>query len=173
MNFDMIASPNVGYFVYDGDDSDGVGAGAGPYGSAQIEKTFTDFFADELGIPTQGTDFSGRSDYGEFIASGIPAGGLFTGAEGMKTAEQAALWGGTAGVAYDPCYHAACDNLGNVDRVALDRNLDAAAWATGLYGYSTEDVNGVPPRKPRALLRNDANRLAATALTAAPLGAAA
>ncbi|MET0866447.1 MAG: M28 family peptidase, partial [Nakamurella sp.] len=143
MNFDMIASPNVGYFVYDGDDSDGTGAGPGPYGSAQIEQTFTDFFTDELGIPTQGTDFSGRSDYGEFIANGIPAGGLFTGAEGLKTAEQVELWGGTAGVAYDPCYHAACDNLGNVDRDALDANLDAAAWATGFYGYSTEDVNGV------------------------------
>ncbi|MBY8854321.1 M28 family peptidase, partial [Saccharothrix sp. MB29] len=43
LNFDMIGSPNAGYFVYDGDDSDGVGAGAGPYGSAQIEKAFVDY----------------------------------------------------------------------------------------------------------------------------------
>ncbi len=173
MNFDMIGSPNAAYFVYDGDDSDAVGAGAGPYGSAQIEKTFTDFFTDRLGIETQGTDFSGRSDYGEFIEVGIPAGGLFTGAEGIKTPEQAALWGGTAGQAYDPCYHAACDNLGNVNRVALDRNLDAAAWATGIYGYSTEDINGVPPRKQRALLRQDLSRMAALSTSQADLGAAA
>ena len=173
LNFDMIGSPNAAYFVYDGDDSDRVGAGAGPYGSAQIEQTFTDFFANELDVPTEGTDFSGRSDYGGFIAVGIPAGGLFTGAEGIKTAAQVPLWGGTAGVAYDKCYHAACDNLGNVDRVALDRNLDAAAWATGVYGYSTEDVNGVPARQQRALLRQEAGRMSALSMTQAPVGAAA
>ncbi len=156
LNFDMVGSPNAAYFVYDGDDSDATGAKAGPYGSAQIEKTFTDFFTDRLGVETEGTDFSGRSDYGEFIARGIPAGGLFTGAEGIKTAAQVAKWGGTAGIAYDPCYHAVCDNLGNVDRVALDRNLDAMAWSVGVYAYSTEDVNGVPPRAQRLKLRSAA-----------------
>jgi Zn-dependent M28 family amino/carboxypeptidase len=150
LNFDMVASPNAGYFVYDGDNSDAVGAGAGPYGSAQIEKTFTDFLASRLGVPTEGTDFDGRSDYGAFIDNGIPAGGLFTGAEGIKSEAQAAKWGGTAGTAYDPCYHQACDDLGNVDRVALDRNLDAMAWAVGVYAYSTAEVNGVPPRAKRA-----------------------
>jgi len=155
LNFDMIGSPNAAYFVYDGDDSDAVGAGAGPYGSAQIEKTFTDFFAQHLQVPTEGTDFSGRSDYGEFIAVGIPAGGLFTGAEGIKTEVQAAKWGGTAGVAYDPCYHAACDTLGNVDRTAFDRNIDAVAWSVGVYALSTEDVNGVQSRQQRAALRGE------------------
>ncbi len=153
LNFDMIGSPNAAYFVYDGDDSDGVGAGAGPYGSAQIEKTFTDFFADRLDVPTEGTDFSGRSDYGEFIAVGIPAGGLFTGAEGVKTADQAAKWGGTAGIAYDPCYHSACDTLGNVDRTAFDRNIDAMAWSVGIYALSTADVNGVDSRTAKAKVR--------------------
>lgn len=152
LNFDMVGSPNAAYFIYDGDNSDGVGAGPGPFGSAQIEKAFADYFAAK-GIPTEGTDFSGRSDYGEFIAQGIPAGGLFTGAEGVKTAAQAAKWGGTAGIAYDPCYHAACDNLGNVDRVALGRNAGAIAFVTASYGVSTEDVNGVPPRAKRAEAR--------------------
>ena len=156
LNFDMVGSPNAAYFVYDGDDSDATGAGAGPYGSKQIEKTFVDFFSDRLGIETEGTDFSGRSDYGEFIAVGIPAGGLFTGAEGIKTAAQAAKWGGTAGIAYDPCYHQACDDLGNVDRVALDRNLDAMAWSVGVYAYSTEEINAVPPRAQRLKMRNQA-----------------
>lgn len=154
LNFDMIGSPNAAYFVYDGDDSDAVGAGAGPYGSAQIEKTFTDFFSQRLGVPTEGTDFSGRSDYGEFIAVGIPAGGLFTGAEGIKTAAQAAKWGGTAGIAYDPCYHQVCDDLGNVDRVAFDRNIDAMAWAVGVYALSTADVNGVDSRTAKATVRS-------------------
>ncbi|MDX8143949.1 M28 family metallopeptidase [Lentzea sp. BCCO 10_0061] len=155
LNFDMVGSPNAAYFIYDGDDSDATGAGPGPYGSAQIEKAFADYFAAK-GVPTEGTDFSGRSDYGEFIAQGIPAGGLFTGAEGVKTAAQAAKWGGTAGIAYDPCYHSKCDNLGNIDRVALGRNAGAIAFVTAAYGVSTEDVNGVPPRAKRAEARKSA-----------------
>ncbi len=145
LNFDMIGSPNAGYFAYDGDNSDGVGAGPGPYGSAQIEKLFVDYMRDGRGVNLEGTDFTGRSDYGEFIAMGIPAGGLDTGAEVIKTPAQAAKWGGTANIAFDPCYHQACDNLGNVDRVALDRNADGVAWALGVYATSTESVNGVQP----------------------------
>ena len=141
LNFDMIGSPNFARFVYDGDDSDGEGAGPGPVGSAQIEALFTGYY-DSQGLPSEGTDFSGRSDYGPFIAVGIPAGGLFTGAEGIKTPEQAALYGGTAGIAYDPCYHQACDNLLNVNRTALGQNADAAAFAIGRYALDTSDVNG-------------------------------
>ncbi|GLZ32523.1 amidohydrolase [Lentzea sp. NBRC 105346] len=152
LNFDMIASPNAAYFIYDGDNSDNVGAGPGPYGSAQIEKAFADYFG-AVGVPTEGTDFSGRSDYGEFIAQGIPAGGLFTGAEGVKTEAQAAKWGGLAGVAYDKCYHSKCDNLGNLDRTALGRNGKAVAFVTASYAISTEAVNGVPPRSMRASAR--------------------
>ncbi|TLW93526.1 M28 family peptidase [Saccharomonospora piscinae] len=143
LNFDMIGSPNAGYFVYDGDDSDGVGAGPGPYGSAQIEQAFVDYLEGAKEVPTEGKDFDGRSDYGQFIAVGIPAGGLFTGAEVEKTEEQVAKWGGEAGASFDPCYHQACDDLGNVDRRALDRNADAMAYVTGSYALSTEDVNGI------------------------------
>lgn len=141
LNFDMVGSPNHVFFVYDGDDSDGVGAPAGPPGSAQIEKAFEAFYTGR-GIPFKGTDFSGRSDYGPFIASGVPAGGLFTGAEGIKTAEEAAIWGGTAGVAYDPCYHQACDTYANNNDFALDVNADAIATATLSFGMSTTIING-------------------------------
>jgi aminopeptidase Y len=142
LNFDMIGSPNHVFFIYDGDDSDGVGAGPGPAGSAQIEKTFERFF-DEAGIPFKGTDFSGRSDYGPFIAAGIPSGGLFTGAEGIKTAAEVALWGGTAGVAYDPCYHQACDAYANYNEYALDVNSDAVAYSVLQYAMNTADINGM------------------------------
>ena len=162
LNFDMVGSPNAAYFVYDGDDSDTIGAGPGPAGSAQIERTFADFHAFR-GVPTEGTDFDGRSDYGPFIAVGIPAGGLFTGAEGIKTPEQAAKWGGTAGVAYDPCYHQACDKLSNPRLEPLDRNGDAIAWTVGFYASSTEGVNGVPSRTERRLAR--AGAVAALATT--------
>lgn len=128
LNFDMIGSPNHVFFIYDGDDSDAVGAGAGPEGSAAIEKVFESYYT-QAGVPFKGTDFSGRSDYGPFIAAGIPAGGLFTGAEGIKTAAEAASWGGTAGVQYDPCYHRACDTYANNNDYALGINAHAVAYA--------------------------------------------
>ncbi|MBT2400867.1 M28 family metallopeptidase [Streptomyces sp. ISL-100] len=134
LNFDMIASPNAGYFVYDGDDSDRVGAGPGPEGSAQIEKGINDFL-DARQIPHEGTDFTGRSDYGPFIEAGIPSGGTFTGAEGIKTAAQAGKFGGTAGIAYDPNYHAAGDTIENIDMPAFDINIDIIADAVGHYAH--------------------------------------
>ncbi|GAA2333707.1 M28 family metallopeptidase [Saccharopolyspora halophila] len=169
LNFDMIGSPNAGYFAYDGDDSDGEGAGPGPHGSAQIEQDFVDAMA-ERGVELEGTDFNGRSDYGEFISVGIPAGGLFTGAEGVKTEEQAAKWGGQAGVAYDPNYHQEGDDLGNVDRVALDRNARALADVIDGYSQSTEAVNGMQTREERARLRAQAATFAADEGRAIPHG---
>lgn len=142
LNFDMIGSPNHVFFIYDGDDSDGVGAGPGPVGSAEIEKTFQAFYTMK-GLPFKGTDFSGRSDYGPFIAVGIPSGGLFTGAEGIKTPAEASLWGGSAGSQYDPCYHLACDTYANINLFAYDVNVDAVAFATLQYAMSTEDINAV------------------------------
>ena len=136
----MVGSPNHVFFIYDGDNSDAVGAPAGPPGSAQIEKTFEAYF-NSVGEPFKGTDFSGRSDYGPFIAIGIPSGGLFTGAEGIKTAAEAAIWGGTAGQQYDPCYHIACDTFANVNLDALDVNSDAIAYSVLQYAMNTSDIN--------------------------------
>jgi Zn-dependent M28 family amino/carboxypeptidase len=126
LNFDMVGSPNYVRFVYDGDGSDT--PVAGPPGSAQIESVFTNYFAGQ-GLASDPTAFDGRSDYGPFIAVGIPAGGLFTGAEGIKTAEQAAIYGGTAGEPFDPCYHQACDTINNLSTKALGEMGDAAAHA--------------------------------------------
>ncbi len=146
LNFDMIGSPNHVFFIYDGDNSDGVGAGAGPVGSTGIEKTFETYY-NRRGVPFKGTDFDGRSDYGPFIAAGIAAGGLFTGAEGVKTAAEAEVWGGIAGTAYDPCYHQACDVFGNVNLFALDVNSDAVAYATLQFAMTTEAVNGIKGKR--------------------------
>ena len=142
LNFDMVGSPNYVFFIYDGDNSDGVGSPAGPEGSAQIEETFERYYA-SIGEQFKGTDFTGRSDYGPFIAVGIPSGGLFTGAEGIKTADEVAIWGGTAGQQYDPCYHQACDTFANNNDHALDVNSDAVAYAVLQYAMNTSDVNGV------------------------------
>lgn len=113
LNFDMIGSPNYARFIYDGSgDAFGI---KGPTGSGNIESVFEDYFESE-GLASEPTAFDGRSDYDAFISAGIPAGGLFTGAENAKTVEQVGLYGGLATfegepVSYDPCYHQACDSL--------------------------------------------------------------
>lgn len=145
LNFDMVGSPNYVRFVYDGDNSaypPGTGSAAGPPGSGAIEALFHDYFASQ-GLHSAETPFSGRSDYGPFIAAGvdIPSGGLFTGSEGLKTAEQAARYGGTAGVAYDPCYHQACDGIRNVSRKAVGEMSDAIAHAVITYAYDTRSLS--------------------------------
>jgi Zn-dependent M28 family amino/carboxypeptidase len=127
LNFDMLGSPNYVRFVYDGDGSEPDGI-VGPPGSAQIERLFTRYFQRQ-GLQTDGRVFDGRSDYGPFIAAGIPAGGLFSGAEGIKTPEQAEVYGGEAGVAFDPCYHQGCDDMTNLSTRALRELGDAAAHA--------------------------------------------
>ena len=143
LNFDMVGSPNHFFGIYDGDNSSGTAPpGFIPPGSAQIEDVFEKFYAGR-GLPSEDTEFSGRSDYGPFIEVGIPAGGLFTGAEGIKTAQQAALYGGTAGIAYDPCYHQPCDNRSNLNLTALDVNSDAIATAVITFAFDTSAVNGV------------------------------
>ena len=147
LNFDMIGSTNYVRFVYDGDGS-AFGL-KGPNGSGHIEETFTDYFSSE-GLASDPTEFSGRSDYQAFINAGIPAGGLFTGAEGVKTAEQAAVYGGEAGVAYDPCYHQACDDISNISMDALEEMSDAAAHATLTYAMTSSDVNGTGKASPTA-----------------------
>lgn len=141
LNFDMIGSPNFVRFVYDGDNSSfpvGPGAALGPAGSGAIEQLFNDYF-DSQGLAKAPTPFSGRSDYGPFIAVGIPAGGLFTGAEGIKTAAEAATYGGSAGQQYDPCYHLACDTFANNSNTALDQMSDAVAHAVLLFSKRNFD----------------------------------
>ena len=139
LNFDMVASPNYGLFIYDGDGS-GFGL-VGPDGSDDIEALFERFFA-ERNLPTEPTAFDGRSDYFAFINNGVPAGGLFTGAEVPKTTAQVAKWGGTAGVAYDHCYHSACDTIDNLNHDALGINADAIAYVIYLYASGREVING-------------------------------
>lgn len=176
LNFDMVGSPNYARFVYDGDNSAfpvGPGSAVGPQGSGEIEDMFHDYF-ESVGQASAETPFSGRSDYGPFIAAGIDiqSGGLFTGAEGIKTPEQAAAFGGVAGAAYDPCYHQACDSFspsygsdaakaqvyaqlndvyemeGNVNVEAVEEMSDAAAHAILTYAFDTRTVNNEGRGRP-------------------------
>src|SRR5829696_1892016 len=144
LNYDMIASPNYIFMVYDADEStfpapEGVPI---PAGSTAIEDVYESYYT-RIGEPYDDTEFSGRSDYQAFIENDIPSGGLFTGAEEVKTEEQEAIWGGTAGEWFDPCYHQACDTIDNLDLHALEVNSDLIAFAMLRFAYSTESVNGV------------------------------
>ncbi|WP_336921719.1 M28 family metallopeptidase [Aquipuribacter sp. SD81] len=142
LNFDMIGSPNYYLGVYDANESSFEAPVVVPEGSEDIEQTLEEYFT-LAGAPYDDSEFSGRSDYQAFIENGIPSGGLFTGAEVIKTEEQEDIWGGTAGEQFDPCYHLACDTIDNVSLEALEVNTGAIAYAVLTYAASTEGVNGV------------------------------
>lgn len=151
LNFDMLGSPNLVRFVYDGDGSAFPDSTAPrPVGSDEIERIFEEYFAGQE-LASAPTEFSGRSDYSAFINNDIPAGGLFSGAEGLKTEEEAALFGGTAGEAYDPCYHQKCDDLGNINRRGLDQMSDAVAHAVLTFARTDADLRGGGDVRPKRL----------------------
>ncbi|KFY59103.1 hypothetical protein V496_05834 [Pseudogymnoascus sp. VKM F-4515 (FW-2607)] len=135
LNFDMIASPNYVLAIYDGDGS--TFNVTGPPGSAQAEHLFIDYFRDIEKVDTVPSDFDGRSDYGPFLDAGVACGGLFTGAEGLKTAEEAVMFGGEAKVAYDVNYHAVGDTVANCNGTAFLMNTRAIAHSVAVLGKST------------------------------------
>ena len=126
LDFDMVASPNWARQVYDGDGSTFGPDVSGPNGSGFIESLFTGWF-DRQGQANEPIPFDGRSDYVAFTDAGIPAGGIFTGAEEKKTKEQQALYGGIVGAQLDPCYHEACDTIANLNLQVFGEMTDAAA----------------------------------------------
>lgn len=153
LNYDMIGSPNGARFVYDGDGS--ATGGVGPLGSDTIEALHTDWL-EAQGLDWEPTPFDGRSDYGPFIWAGIPAGGLFSGAETRKGRALAERFGGDPDAPLDACYHRACDDRGNVDPV-LFAELSAtaahvvqtlAAWEGPLGSPSAARVPVARPTGP-------------------------
>jgi Zn-dependent M28 family amino/carboxypeptidase len=152
LNFDMIASPNPGYFTYDGDQSAPPNRGQAPprvpEGSAGIERTIVAYL-ESVGKTPQDTSFDGRSDYDNFTLSGVPSGGLFAGAEENMTAEQAKLWAGKSGAPFDPNYHKKSDTTDNVDRTALGVQGAGVAYVVGFYATDMTGRNGMPDREDR------------------------
>ncbi|KAH9215505.1 putative leucine aminopeptidase 2 [Leptodontidium sp. 2 PMI_412] len=117
LDFDMMASPNYAFQVYDGDGS--AFGESGPPGSAEAEYEFERFFVEEMGENFTQIEFDGRSDYGPFLEAGVATGGIACGAEGVKTVEEAAMFGGVAGEWYDKNYHQVGDTV---------KNLNMGAW---------------------------------------------
>ncbi|MFG1933151.1 M28 family peptidase [Mycobacterium sp. NPDC048908] len=147
-----IGSPNAGYFTYDGDQSGqlnpDISSQTVPAGSAGMERMLAGYL-NLGGVRPADMPLSRTADYAPFLAAGIPIGGVSTGWSQRKTEVQARLWGGQAGVAFDPNWRTVRDNLDNVDRDALSVMGRALASAIASYAQNVGGVNGVPPRDQR------------------------
>ncbi|GAA3290851.1 M28 family peptidase [Dactylosporangium vinaceum] len=135
-NFDMVGSPNGGYFI-----NHITSTAAAPMKA----------YWDSLSLqPEENTEGAGRSDDYSFEQVGIPTSGYAAGASARKTSAQAAKWGGTANSAYDSCYHQACDTSSNISATILNRAADGVAytiWATSVGGTTTPPTS-TPPASP-------------------------
>ncbi|ORV51535.1 peptidase M28 [Mycolicibacter engbaekii] len=152
LDFDMLASPNPGYFTYDGDQSAlpsrDIAASDVPLGSAGIERTLAGYL-NLAGVRPADMPLTSDTDYSPFLVAGVPVGGITTGASALKTAAQARLWGGTAGAAFDPNYRGPGDTVEHIDQGVLELTGAAAAFAVAHYAQSIGGPNGVPARDKR------------------------
>lgn len=105
LNLDMVGSPNALPSVY------------GQFGGRghPVSQVLRDFLTEQGHAPRTVTFQS--SDHAPFVQSGIPVSGLYTGAD-----EE----GAHAGPA-DPCYHLACDRVGEINANILGLMADALA----------------------------------------------
>lgn len=139
MDYDMMASPNFEYEIYDANNEEN------PKGSGDLKDLYINWYEDH-GLNYTLVPFDGRSDYVGFIDAGIPAGGIATGAEGVKDAKGQEKFGGNAGEWFDPCYHQLCDNLTNPHYGAWVNNTKLIAHSVAVYAKS---FDGFPVREPK------------------------
>ena len=133
----MIASPNYIYATFDGDGS--AFNLTGPPGSAQVEHFFENWF-DSNGLNHTATAFDGRSDYQAFADNGIACGGLFTGADEIKTQREVAMFGGVAGEQQDQNYHTEGDNYENLNFEAFVTCAKGIAASVAEYATSFDSL---------------------------------
>ncbi|GII02324.1 M28 family peptidase [Planobispora takensis] len=158
-NYDMVGSTNGGYFINNI--------------TTEAARPLKEFY-DRLNLqPEENTEGANRSDDASFRNAGIPTSGVAAGASATKTSAQASKWGGTAGRAFDPCYHQACDTTANINDTVLDRASDAAAygvWKLAVGGGSEQDDFSVSVN-PAAGTVQAGGSLTATLSTAVTRGA--
>jgi aminopeptidase Y len=134
MDYDMLASPNFAYQVYDARNA------INPKGSEELRNLYTDFYSAH-GLNYSYIPFDGRSDYDAFIRNGIPGGGIATGAEGIKTVEEESMFGGKAGEWFDPCYHQLCDTVANLNLTAWEINTKVGLIHSSLGPYCVANLS--------------------------------
>lgn len=146
LNFDMLASPNYMFGIYDGSTVDNTTSSHRAIaGSNRVSALFRDWFIRQ-NLPWDYTAFNGLSDYAPFLSAGIVAGGLFSGADDYKTQEQRDRYdailgqglGGTGDASQDPCYHKACDTIQNINVVAYKKMVQAAAFTIEFLARQTD-----------------------------------
>ncbi|KAK7729815.1 Aminopeptidase Y [Cytospora paraplurivora] len=142
MDYDMLASPNFAYQVYNATNAES------PTGSEELRNLYVEWYESQ-GLNYTFIPFDGRSDYDGFIRAGIPAGGIATGAEGVKTKDEVEKFGGKEGVWYDACYHELCDDTGNVNATAWELNTKLVAHSVATYAAS---FKGFPKRDSATLM---------------------
>lgn len=152
LDFDMLGSPNPGFFTYDGDQSAlpsrDIAPADVPVGSAGVERTLAGYL-NLAGVRPADMPLSSDTDYSPFVVAGVPVGGITTGASQLKTTAQARLWGGKPGAPFDPNYHGPADTVDQINRRALALLGPAVAFAVANYAKSLGGPNGVPPRDKR------------------------
>ncbi|KAF1962685.1 Zn-dependent exopeptidase [Byssothecium circinans] len=154
LDFDMMASPNYAFQIYDGDGS--AYNLTGPPGSAEAEAEFSNYFDNIAKVNHTEIEFDGRSDYGPFLEAGIAAGGIACGAEGIKTQQEFEMFGGAAGLAYDVNYHEDGDNANNVNLDAWIVMARAIAHSTATYALSFDSL---PPKNSTATQKRGAAQM--------------
>lgn len=128
---DMIASSNYVRGIWDGSKlTDPVLVSK----CRKVSQVFTNYFRTQ-NLETTPFYFNGRSDFAAFLDAGIPASGVITGEDEIKTIENVKKvlesniqFGGLQGVVLDPCYHQDCDNvqgLGGRGLMVLEQNVKA------------------------------------------------
>ncbi|KAF2670903.1 aminopeptidase Y precursor [Microthyrium microscopicum] len=132
MDYDMMASPNYAYQIYNATNA------INPSGSEELRDLYVDWYKDQ-GLNYSFIPFDGRSDYVGFLVQGIPSGGIATGAEGIKSKKGEAKFGGKAGDWFDPCYHQLCDDVGNLNMTAFVVNTQLIAHSVATYARSLDD----------------------------------
>ncbi|MDA0168135.1 M28 family peptidase [Solirubrobacter taibaiensis] len=139
LDYDMLASTNYIPFVY----TDGT-TSTPPSAEAVLGGNHSTFLQQNLGISSTPYIFDNRSDYAGFRTRGVPATGLYTGAETVKSAAQVAQWGGQAGIQADPCYHEWCDTVFNLSEYGMNNFTDALA--NGVWSFAGPGAIELPVR---------------------------
>lgn len=124
LNLDTVGSPNGIRAVYDGS------ATSFPIEGAAITRLLTAAL-DAGGLTWELETVGAASDHYPLEQAGVVIGGLFSGANELKSVDQATRYGGTANLPMDACYHLGCDTSTNVDPALLEQLARAAAWVVG------------------------------------------
>lgn len=128
MDYDMMASPNFQFQVYDANNIDN------PKGSEEIKNLYIDYYLSH-GYNYTLIPFDGRSDYVGFLNVGIPAGGIAAGAEAINTDN---------GEVLDVCYHELCDDVSNLNFHAFLVNTQLIAHSVATF---SKDLSDFPERE--------------------------